>query len=161
MNRKDYAYWFLKTYGEGRGTYDRAGCGGPVLMACLLLAFLLYSCKTQYVPVEMVRTEWKTQYIHDSIRVEVSKNDCTSIEHRGDTVFVDRWHTQYRDRWRDRIVNDTVIKEKEVQVPYPVERKLTRWEQFCLDYGKVTTGGTVVCLFLIIAYLVRRIKRPK
>ena len=39
MNWREYKYWFLKTYGDQQ--YDRAGCGGPVLMACSI-ALLLY-----------------------------------------------------------------------------------------------------------------------
>lgn len=133
-----------------------AGCG-PVFMIVLIVLTGLMGCAVKYVPVETVRTE--RVEVLDSIFLETVKHDSVLVDKRGDTVFVEKWHTLYKDRWRDRWRDS--VRVDSVQVPFPVERELSKWEQFCLDYGKVTTGGTVVCVFLIIAYLVRRIKKPK
>ena len=45
---------------------------------------------------------------------------------KGDTVFVTK--TQWRDRWRERIVTDTcrVVRVDSVPVPYPVEVKVEK-----------------------------------
>lgn len=115
-------------------------------------ALLLVGCSTvKYVPVETVRTERVTE--HDSIFVEVVKSDSVVITKQGDTVYVDRWHTLYKDRWRDRWRDS--IRTDSVQVPYPVEKQLGRFQQFCLDWGKLTLGGSILAVVLIIVWLVR------
>jgi hypothetical protein len=116
------------------------------------IAFLLYGCKSiEYVPVETVRTERVT--VHDSVYIENTIHDSVTIHTKGDTVFIEHWSDRWRDRWRDRWHDS--IRVDSIQVPYPVERKLTKWETFCLDYGKVMTGCTIV-LFVTFIFLVIR-----
>jgi len=116
------------------------------------LVCILFGCKSvQYVPVETVRTERVT--VHDSVYIETEIHDSTVTFIKGDTVLIEHW----RDRWRDRLldrIHDS-IRVDSVQVPVPIERKLTKWETFCLDYGKIMTGCTIV-LFLMFIYIVIR-----
>ena len=121
------------------------------LAAVLAAVIMLSACRTQYVPVETVRTEYLTHQVHDSVRI----SDSTVIREKGDTVWLERWHTSYRDRW----CTDTVIRTDTLQVPCPVERKLTRWEAFCIDYGKVTLGASVALVLFVIVWLVRAFKK--
>ena len=132
-----------------------AGFGWGIL-ACLLIT-LLAGCKTiKYVPVETVRTD--TTYITKQQRDSIMLHDSIYIHEwqKGDTIYRDRdhWHTSWRDRWRV----DTLYKSHTdtIAVPYPVEKPLTRWQQFCLDYGKVTTGATAALLLLLIAWAIKR-----
>lgn len=126
------------------------------MFLAVLTAFLCVGCvTTRYVPIETVRTEYKTQTVHDSIIVDHTVHDSVIIRMQGDTVYVDRWHTDWRDRWRDRFLTDTIIRTDSIQVPYPVGRELTKWETFCLDYGKVMTGCTLVLMFLFLFIVVR------
>ena len=121
-------------------------------------ALLLVGCRTiKYVPVETVRTERVTE--HDSIFIEVVKSDSVVITKQGDTVYVDRWHTLYKDRWRDRWRDS--IRTDSVQVPYPVEKQLGRFQQFCLDWGKLTLGGSILAVLLIVFYIARILYRHK
>ena len=55
---------------------------------------------------------------------------------------------KYRYLYRDRLVHDTlyVTRTDSVQVPYPVERQLTRWQQF-----KMRVGGWAVGLVALSA----------
>lgn len=118
-------------------------------------AILTAGCShTQYIPIETVRTERVVE--HDSVFIEIVKNDSIVITERGDTVFVDRWHTQYKDRWRDRWRDS--VRVDSIPVPVPVERQLTRWESFCLDYGKLTLGGSVIALLFIVLWIVRWVR---
>lgn len=134
--------------------------------ALVLAAFLwmlgvgLSGCsRTVYVPVETVRTDTvlrisvsaDTTWLRDSIHVE--------IRSVSDTVFV----TKYKEhvRWRDRKKTDTVYATRtdSVAVPYPVERKLTRWERIRLDFGGaaiIAVLSMVVFFFGKLAYNVRR-----
>ena len=134
--------------------------------ALVLAAFLwmlgvgLSGCsRTVYVPVETVRTDTvlrfsvssDTTWLRDSIHVE--------IHEKADTVFV----TKYKEhvRWRDKVMTDTVYATRtdSVAVPYPVERKLSRWEQARLDFGGaaiIAVLAVVVFFFGKLAYKARR-----
>lgn len=125
-----------------------------------VLGLSLSGCsRTVYVPVEKVRTDTvfrsaasvDTTYLRDSIHVE--------IHAKADTVFV----TKYKEhvRWRDRVRTDTVYATRtdSVAVPYPVERKLSRWEQARLDFGGaaiIAVLAVVVFFFGKLAYKARR-----
>ena len=131
-----------------------AGFGWGILV-CLLLS-LLTGCKTvKYIPVETVRTD--TAYITKQQRDSIIIRDSIYIHEyqRGDTIYRDR--IQYRDRWRDRWCTDTIYRSRidSIAVPYPVEKPLTRWQRFCLDYGKMTTGATIALVLLLAIWAVK------
>ena len=111
----------------------------------LLFCALLGSCgTTKYVPVvehrtdtvRVVQHERDSIYLHDSIYV--------SQQQRGDTVWLttDRWHTQWRDRWR----HDTLYQSRvdSVPAPYPVEVKvpaeLTQWQRARISIADILLG---------------------
>lgn len=115
-----------------------------------VIAVLVVGCKTQYVSVPEFHTDTLWQYL--SLRDSVYLHDSTIVKERGDTVVIERWHT----RWHDRFITDTVYRSRRdsISVPYPIERKLTRWESFCIDYGKVMTGVTLGSLVLILLFII-------
>ena len=118
-----------------------------VLATLLLLA--VWSCRTtEYVPVEVVKTD--TTYINKVQRDSIYHLDSIYIVDRGDTVLI----TKTKYLYRDKLVRDTVYMSKtdSIQVPYPVERQLTRWEQFRLDVG----GWAIVTVIIIILIIVGR-----
>lgn len=107
----------------------------------------LCSCTRKvYVPQETVRTEYKDRVV-EAVRVDtVAMRDSVAVYVNGDTVRI----TKYRDRWRTRIIErhdtvnvakvDSVAVPVEVPKPYPVERKLTRWERTKMDAGGIAIG---------------------
>lgn len=126
------------------------------IIVALFICALFSGCRSiRYVPIETVRTDtiYQTVLKRDSIHV----HDSVTIREKGDTVMIEHWRTQ----WRDRLQRDTVYRSRtdSVQVPYPVERQLSRWEQVCIDYGKVTMGATVLLLVFIIVWLARRLRK--
>ena len=136
-----------------------AGFGWGILV-CLLIS-MLAGCKTiKYVPVESHTTD--TLYQVKVERDSVHTTDSIYIHEwaKGDTIYIEheRWRTQWRDRWRV----DTVYRSRvdSIAVPYPVEKPLTKWQQFYLDYGKITTGATVMLVLLlsVLALKTTRIK---
>jgi hypothetical protein len=133
---------------------------GLYLLAVLGLLCVMCSCKSiQYVPVETVKTEYKVRTDTLTQKDSIYLRDSIWVEKSGDTVTTYKTRYVYQDRWRDRVVRDTVIKTDSIQVPYPVERKLSRWEAFCLDYGKVmvgTTGVLLLSIAIIIAIWIRK-----
>lgn len=121
------------------------------LIILLTSAVCLCSCRTKYVPVESVRTEieYRDRWQRDSIHV----HDSIHVREKGDTVFVDRWHTEYKDR----NVRDTVYIEKtdSVQVPYLVGKALTCWQSVKQEIGGIAMGG-IIALCLVLACLIRK-----
>lgn len=95
------------------------------------------------------------------------------LSDKGDTLRHDREKIVYRSTGRERELehnlsqNDSVIKALRLQletvkadtirVPYPVERKLTRWERAKMDLGEMALG-VVVALCAAVVWLARRKK---
>lgn len=115
----------------------------------ILLMSAIWSCRTtEYVPVEIVKTD--TTYINKIQRDSIYQLDSIYILDRGDTILI----TKTKYLYKDRLVRDTVYKSKidSIQVPYPVERKLTKWEQLRLDIGGWAMGGFIVMIIFLIFY---------
>ncbi len=118
----------------------------------IALLLLFGSCRSiRYVPVETIRTDslYLSVHEHDSIHIK----DSVYVKEKGDSVIVDRWHTVYRDR----IIHDTIYveKEKEVMVPYPVEKELTWWQKTKLELGEFSIG-VILVLLIVVIWLVKK-----
>ena len=89
----------------------------------LTLAICFTSCRSiKYVPVETVRIEYKTR---DSIRFDsIYQRDSVFLLIKGDTVYKERYKYLYRYLTINN--TDTVIKTDSIQIPYPVEKELSR-----------------------------------
>lgn len=125
-----------------------------------LATLLLVGCRSiQYVPVETVRTEYKTNTVHDSVIIENTVHDSIMVTERGDTVRIERWHVQWRDRWRERIITDTLVRQDSIQVPYPVEKRLTKWQQLKQDWGGWLLLANVCVISYFLYYYIYRKRR--
>lgn len=103
---------------------------------------------TQYVPVETINTEYKTR---DSIRIDsVYRRDSIYVIDRGDTVYTYKDRYLYKYLYLNRI--DTVIKTDSIQIPYPVEKALTRWQKAKIELGGWAFGG-LICIAIILLYI--------
>lgn len=120
----------------------------------LLLLLILGGCRTEYVPLDVVR--YDSAMIEKLMRDSVYVRDSVYLKEKGDTIY------KYKDRvvyiYRDRV--DTIFAEKirEVEVPVMVERKLTWWERVKLEYAEWIIG-VMVAIALIYAlrqWLARR-----
>ena len=121
-----------------------------LISALLLLA----GCKqVQYVPVET--TSRDTVYRDRVQRDSILRYDSVYIKEKGDTV----WMEKYRYLYRDRLVRDTlyIFRTDSVQVPYPVERKLTPWQRFKVELGGWAAGALSLAL-IVIAWLAYRMR---
>ena len=119
------------------------------------------SCKTKYIetihyqPVEVHDTINTAVHIRDSVTL----HDSVFIHMKGDTVFSEKWRTEYR--WKTRydtvykskevpkLLTDTVYRVKEVPVEKPVYKQ--HWWQKLLN----TIGG-IFLLGLIGSLLLNR-----
>ena len=137
------------------------------LIACAIITMLAGCRTTKYVPVENVRTEYRDKVVtvHDTVRDsvlrhnDVYRHDSMTMMMRGDTVFVDRWHTLRLIKWEkathmsNTVAGDSAssVRVDSVRVPYPVERKLTKWERVKMDFG---TAAIVIAALAIMAGIV-------
>ena len=125
------------------------------IFTLLILSMCLVSCRTQYVPVETVRTEYKTR---DSIRFDsIYNQDSIYILVKGDTVYKYKYKYLYKYQYLNR--TDTVIKTDSVQVPYPVEKQLNRWQSIKMELGGWAFGLIIAFVLIIIGRIVFKLKK--
>jgi hypothetical protein len=111
-----------------------------IWLAILLLIALLTNCTTtKYLEVEKVRTD--TAYIVKWQKDSVWLHDSIHVKEKGDTVMIERWHTQWRDRFRvDTIyqaTHDTIPQPYPVEVIKEVEKELSWWQRLRLWIGNI------------------------
>jgi hypothetical protein len=115
------------------------------IIILLILAICFVSCRTQYIPVESVRTEYKTR---DSIRFDsIYQRDSVYMLVKGDTIYQYRYKYLYRYLTTNR--TDTILKHDSIPIPYPVEKQLSRWQTI-----KMELGGWVFVLVIILILLI-------
>ena len=115
------------------------------IIILLILAICFVSCRTQYIPVESVRTEYKTR---DSIRFDsIYQRDSVYMLVKGDTIYQYKYKYLYRYLTTNR--TDTILKHDSIPIPYPVEKQLSRWQTI-----KMELGGWVFVLVIILILLI-------
>lgn len=123
----------------------------------LLFLLLLCGCRTEFVPVESVR--YDSVMIEKMMRDSVFVRDSVYLKEKGDTVF------KYKDRfvyvYKNRV--DTFFAEKirEIEVPVPVERKLTWWERVKLNYAEwvIAVLVAIALVYALRQWLARKIRK--
>lgn len=133
------------------------GCFWSFVMFIVMIAIiLLNSCSPKVIYVPEYHTEVVTR-TDSVVKIDsVHVKDSVIIKQAGDTIEIDRWHTEYKDRWRERVVIDSIIKVDSVSVPYPVEKKLSKWQQAKVDWGGWAMLIVVVLIFLFLIFALRR-----
>lgn len=121
-----------------------------VFMAMLVVC-LLTGCKTvKFVPVPEYHTLYKTRVDTVQRCDSVYFRDSVYIAAKGDTVYLTKTH------WRERFRNvyhtktDTIMQRDSIRVAYPVEKPLTKWEQWKMDMGGWAMGVAAVLVILVI-----------
>ena len=131
-------------------------CAGIIVAVFLgmIVAALLGSCKqVELVEVEKVRTDTLQYYC--SIRDSIHLRDSVFVKEKGDTVWIEKWHTAIRDRWRVDTVyrsrTDTLVSVTEHVKE--MKKPLTWWQE-----ARIFVGGFVI--FAGIALLVWKFLVP-
>ena len=98
--------------------YDGCASAVAVIIALVMLAVVLCSCKTKYI----TNTEYKEVpvVLHDTVASNIWRIDTTIVKDsvyfaiKGDTIFKERYNT----KWRIKVAHDTINKvvEKPVEV---------------------------------------------
>ena len=108
-----------------------------VVIMIISLLFLTGCKSIQYVPVEKVRTEYVNTTDTLVERDSIWCYDSIYVEKDGDTITIYKTKILYKDKWRDRVLRDSVIRVDSIQVPYPVEKELTWWEKKKIEFGEL------------------------
>ena len=122
-----------------------------LIIMALTALYVLVGCRTKYVTVP----EYHTVYTHNTdtfLRSDtLFRLDSVVVRMQGDTTVIEKI------RWQNRFVNvykiktDTIIKADSVRVPYPVEKNLSKWQQFRLDFGGWAMG--VLALGIVFLFI--------
>ena len=141
---------------ELRRLMNRVGWVIALCMAVLIALSLLSSCTTtKYVEVEKIHND--TTYITKWQRDSIYLKDSTHVSEKGDTVRIEHWHTEWRDRWnRDTVYQAT---HDTIPQPYPVpeyvEKELSWWQR-----TQMYAGDTMlIVLLVLLGYGVFRLRR--
>ena len=123
-----------------------------ILTIFLMSEICFTSCRNiKYVPVETVKTEYKTR---DSIRFDsIYEHDSIFLFVKGDTVYKEKYRCKYRYLTINK--TDTVMLTDSVQIPYPVEKQLTRWQQMKIELGGWAVGVIIILSIVLMLKLFR------
>jgi hypothetical protein len=121
-----------------------------MLFAVVVLALLMCSCKSiEYVPVVEKHTVHDSIYFTQIQRDSIWQHDSILIKDRGDTVWVEKWHTKYVEKQ----VHDTTYIAKVDSIPVPYEVKvevpaeLSFVQKLCVYVGAFVIFIGMILLF--------------
>jgi hypothetical protein len=125
------------------------------IIVLILLAIMLYGCKSiQYVlPVETIKRD--TTYISQIKIDSIYHRDSIYVEHKGDTVYLSKY--KYLYKYIEK--HDTLWREKTdtIQVVYPVEAQLTKWQKIKINMGEYLIAAIVlIVIWLCAKYFIKR-----
>lgn len=133
-----------------------------MLAAAFIILMLLQSCRTKYVNVPEYHNVYVTK--HDTLTKydSVYQKEFVDRYVKGDSVFLTKTQVDYRFRNIYKTLYRDSIKIDSIRVPYPVERKLNKWESLKMEVGGWAIGGfsavVIALIAYIVAWLVRRYK---
>lgn len=123
----------------------------------LLFLLLLCGCRTEYVPVESVR--YDSLMIEKLMKDSVFVRDSVYLKEKGDTIY------KYKDRfvyvYKNRVDTFYAERVREIEIPVPVERKLSWWERVKLKYAEWVIGALVAIalIYALRQWLARKIRK--
>lgn len=140
-----------------------------LFIVIMWLVLSLCSCKSvEYVPVKEVRTvelrqngifgAYGSYESSESTNVTIHDSVVVVVNQQGEEVSRKEWHEketdrEYKEKYEElKAMYESLKSEKTdtIHVPYPVEKKLSKWEKTCVNYG----GGAIVLCFVLIFVLV-------
>lgn len=152
-----------------------------IVLAPFMCLLILGSCRTKYVPVE---SKADSVVVEKLVEVQLPPDSSTirallECDENGRIVLA--WLDIANSRnaqaqltidslgnllAKMRTQQDTVYlpyKEvtvtKEVQVPYPVEKELTRWQKLCINVGGWAIGIVIITILVVVGIMVYKLKK--
>ena len=132
-----------------------------IAVAMLCLSMFCRCTTTKYVPVteykDMVVVKTDSLLKTDSIYV----HDSVSVYIRGDTVFKDKYHLQYKDRYIVRNKSDTLILRDSIPYKVGVEKTLSKTDKAFLNIGKIASVCLFICILAFLGWIYWKLKLHK
>ena len=132
-----------------------------IAVAMLIISMFCRCTTTKYVPVTeykdrvVVKTDslLKTDsvYVHDSVSVYII----------GDTVFKDKYHLQYKDRYIVRNKSDTLIVRDSIPYKVEVNKQLSKTDRAFLNIGKIASVCIFIGILALLGWIYRKVKLHK
>jgi len=121
--------------------------------AFCLLVFSLSSCGASKTIIKEgeVRTEWRDRYTER--RDSIYLHDSVYIHSKGDTVYLERWHT----RIRDRTLRDTVYLHK-IDSVY-VETQVKKSSAIADINSTLRVLGCTAVILAVIIFILKILRR--
>jgi len=127
---------------------------GFILGLLFFITHLLFSsCKTkEYIKVPEYHTEYLVRTDTVSKLDSVYLKDSVFVMQKGDTIFYNK--VLYRDRYHNiyKVRLDTIIKRDSVNIPYPLERQLTKNEQRLMTLGRCYIGTFFLLIVCAVGF---------
>ena len=129
----------------------------PLYLFIILLTSAIWSgCRTiEYYPLETVRID--TVYVNKQRVDSVMVRDSVHIIEKGDTVT--EFRLKYIYKYKDRTDTLYISKADTVNVPYPVEKELTKWQQTKVNYGGWAMGVVFSFILIVVGWMVYKLKK--
>ena len=124
------------------------------VIASILFVLMLQGCRTKYVSVPEYHNVYVTK--HDTLTKHDSVYQKEFVDRyvKGDTVFLTKTKVDYRYKNIYKTLYRDSIKTDSVRVPYPVEKKLSRWQGVKMEVGGWAIGVLSVVVFGAIGYII-------
>lgn len=125
-----------------------------IVLAPLMFLLVFCSCRTKYVPVETVK--------YDSVYFNRVQTDSVFIK---DSVLVVKGDTtieyRYKYIYKYKTITDTLYinRTDSVQIPYPVEKELTKWQKLCVNVGGWAIGIVIITILIVVGRMVYKLKK--
>lgn len=125
------------------------------IIILLTSAIWFSSCRSiRHIPIETVKHDsiYISKILHDSIY----QRDSIYVDRKGDTVLI------YKDRYLYKYKNliDTMYINRidSIQIPYSVEKQLTRWQSVKMELGGWIFGVIILFALFFVGWMVFRMK---
>lgn len=141
------------------------------------------SVRTEYIKAdttglyERMRSFFESIYRRDTSTDSVidRSKETVVLKENGDTARHDKERIVYVSSRREKELEhklsqrDSIIdalrlqlasvKSDTIRIPYPVKRKLTRWEQTKMDFGGMAIGAFAVAVSIAVIWLIKKFRK--
>ena len=132
-----------------------------IAVAMLILSMFCRCTTTKYVPI----TEYRDRFVvkTDSLLKtdSVYVHDSVSVYIRGDTVFKDKYHLQYKNRYIVRNKSDTLIVRDSIPYKVEVNKQLPKTDRAFLNIGKIASVCLLIGILAFTCWIYRKVKLHK
>lgn len=123
------------------------------LIILLTSAIWFSSCRSiRHIPIETVKHDsiYISKILHDSIY----QRDSIYVDRKGDTVLI--YKDRYLYKYKNLIDTMYISRTDSIQVPYPIEKQLTKWQSMKLELGGWALGIIIVFILVLIGRYVKQ-----